>query len=50
MRTARARPISLVDMVMRLMLENVNVPVSGLLTFNPKDFHDVCRKRGLEML
>jgi predicted nucleic acid-binding protein len=50
MGTARKRPISLVDMVMRLMLENVNVRVDGLLTLNPKDFHDVCRKRRLEML
>ena len=49
-RTARRRPMSLVDMVMRLMLEDVNVRVSALLTFNRKDFHDVCRGRGLEML
>ena len=49
-RTAGKRPISLVDMVMRLMLDDVDVRVDGLLTFNPKDFHDVCRKRGLEML
>jgi len=48
-RTARTRPMSLVDMVMRLMLDDVNVRVDGLLTFNQKDFHDVCRKRGLEM-
>jgi predicted nucleic acid-binding protein len=50
LRTARRRPMSLVDMVMRLMLEDVNVRVNGLLTFNRKDFHDVCRARGLEML
>ena len=49
-RTARRRPMSLVDMVMRLMLEDVNVRVNGLLTFNQKDFHDLCRKRDLEML
>ena len=49
-RTARTRPMSLVDMVMRLMLDDVNVRVDGLLTFNPRDFHDVCRTRGLEML
>lgn len=50
LRTARRRPMSLVDMVMRLMLEDINVRVTGLLTFNRKDFHDVCRARGLEML
>jgi predicted nucleic acid-binding protein len=44
------RTMSLADMVMRLMLEDVNIRVNGLLTFNRKDFHDVCRKRGLEML
>ena len=49
-RTARRRPMSLVDMVMRLMLEDVNVRVNGLLTFNRRDFYDVCRRRGLEML
>jgi predicted nucleic acid-binding protein len=50
LRTARRRPMSLVDMVMRLMLEDVNVRVNGFLTFNRKDFHDVCRARDLEML
>lgn len=49
-KTARRRPMSLVDMVMRLMLEDVNVRVNGLLTFNQGDFQDVCRKRGLEIL
>ena len=48
--TARTRPLSLVDMVMRLMLEDVNVRVNGLLTFNAKDFYEVCRKRRLELL
>ena len=47
--TASRRPMSLVDMVMRLMLEDVEVRVNGLLTFNPKDFHDVCRTRSLTM-
>ena len=47
--TASRRPMSLVDMVMRLMLEDVEVRVNRLLTFNPKDFHDVCRKRSLTM-
>ena len=48
--TARTRPISLVDTVIRLVLEDVRVRVDGLLTFNQKDFHDVCRRRRVEML
>ena len=50
MSTALTRPISLVDTVMRLMLDDVDVRVNGLLTFNRKDFYDVCRTRGVEML
>lgn len=48
--TASKRPMSLVDMVMRLMLEDVNVRINALLTFNMKDFHDVCRKRSIYIL
>ncbi len=44
------RHIALVDMVIRLILEDVNVRKHGLLTFNPRDFSDVCRKHQIEML
>ena len=44
------RAISLVDMVIRLMLDDVNVNANALLTFNPGDFHDVCRSRRVELL
>jgi predicted nucleic acid-binding protein len=44
------RPMSLVDRVVRLMAEDVNLRVAAIATFNPGDFHDVCRDRGLEML
>lgn len=43
------RTISLTDMVMRLMLDDVNIRVSYLFTFNPRDFADVCRRRGIEL-
>jgi predicted nucleic acid-binding protein len=44
------RPISLVDTVIRLMLADVNIRVNCLVTFNPKDFADVCRKKNITIL
>lgn len=37
------RPFSLVDAVLRAVIEDPNVAISAMLTFNPRDFHDVCR-------
>jgi len=48
--TAQKRPLALVDMVMRLMLDDVNVRVHALLTFNAGDFYDVCRTRNIQMI
>lgn len=45
-----ARAIALVDMVLRLILEDINVKKHGLLTFNPSDFADLCRKYHIEMV
>ena len=39
---SRKRPLSLVDVVLRAVIEDVNVHVSALLTFNTGDFYDVC--------
>lgn len=39
---SRKRPLSLVDAVLRAVIEDVNVHVSALLTFNTGDFYDVC--------
>lgn len=44
------RAIGLVDMVMRFMLDDVNLRVGYLLTFNPGNFVDICRKRRIELL
>lgn len=44
------RPISFVDMIIRMMIEDVNIMVHGLLTFNPGDFCDACAERRIEML
>jgi predicted nucleic acid-binding protein len=44
------RPISLVDVVIRFILNDVNIRKDCLLTFNLPDFVDVCRKRQIEIL
>jgi predicted nucleic acid-binding protein len=44
------RPISMVDMLCRLLIADPNVRIDYLLTTNVADFHDVCRKYGVEML
>ena len=46
----RGRRLSLVDIVLRSVIEDSNVRVAGILTFNPKDFADVCRTHQVEML
>ena len=48
-RTGR-RPLALVDMVLRLILEDPNVRKHGILTFNPGDFADLCGKHSIELL
>ena len=44
------RPIALVDMLIRFMLDDVKVRVDCLLTYNVPDFADVCRKRNIQIL
>jgi predicted nucleic acid-binding protein len=44
------RSIALVDVVIRLILDDINVRKHGLLTFNRRDFDDLCRKHQIEML
>ncbi len=44
------RPISLVDMIIRKMMEDVDLQIKGLLTFNIGDFEDVCRKMRIEII
>jgi predicted nucleic acid-binding protein len=45
----RYRPLSLADRVVRNMLVSRRVKVDALLTFNVRDFEDVCRKRQIEI-
>lgn len=44
------RSLSMADCLIRLVLEDVNVKVTGLATFNRSDFADVCQKRRIEMI
>ena len=44
------RTFALVDMVLRLILEDMNIQKHGILTFNQGDFTDLCRKFRIEML
>ena len=47
--TSRPRPLSLVDAVLRAVIEDENVRISGLLTFNAKDFYDLCFPRHVDL-
>lgn len=46
----KRRPISMVDWIIRLLIDDTNVHVDYLATFNIKDFHDVCVSRGIEII
>ena len=47
---AQVRTISLVDMVIRFVIDDPNIRIAALLTFNERDFADVCLKRRVELL
>ena len=44
------RPMALVDMSIRLMLEDVSLNVNTLITFNVGDFIDVCAFKRIELI
>ena len=46
----RGRGFSLVDNVLRLILDDVNIKVDCLFTYNVADFFDVCRRRRVEIV
>jgi hypothetical protein len=48
--TRLRRPISMVDMLCRLVIADPRVRVNYLLTTNAADFVDVCKSRGVELL
>lgn len=46
----RNRPLSLVDMVIRLMLDDVNLKIDYLISFNNRDFIDLCHKNRIKLI
>jgi predicted nucleic acid-binding protein len=46
----RKRPLSMVDCLLRLLMDDVNVNVQYLATFNRRDFFDVCANRRIEFI
>jgi predicted nucleic acid-binding protein len=44
------RPLSLVDMTIRFMLDDINLNINALITFNKKDFVDLCSNKGIELI
>ncbi|MFT4222305.1 hypothetical protein [Dysgonomonas sp.] len=44
------RPMSLVDIIIRLILDDVNVKTDAIITFNIKDFIDVCVSKNIELI
>ena len=46
----QGRPLSMIDCLIRLLLEDVNTRVDYLATLNARDFEDVCRKKGIEII
>lgn len=46
----QGRPLSMVDCLIRLLLEDANTRISYLATLNERDFADICRKKGIEII
>jgi hypothetical protein len=44
------RPLSMVDCVLRLIMDDSNVQIRYFATWNPRDFYDVCANRRIEMV
>lgn len=49
-RQTRGRGMSLVDIVIRAMIEDVNIRIDALITFNKPDFLAACLSRQVEIL
>ncbi|QWT20679.1 type II toxin-antitoxin system VapC family toxin [Bacillus sp. NP157] len=46
----RGHTFSLVDHILRSIMEDPEVRIDGFVGFNHGDFHDVCARRNIEML
>lgn len=47
---SQKRNLSLVDVIIRFILDDPTVNINYLVTFNIGDFNDVCRRRNIEIL
>ena len=45
----RRRPLSMVDCLIRLLLDDLATKIRYLVTFNPGDFADICAGRRIEL-
>lgn len=45
-----SRPLSMVDCLIRLIIDDDNTNIRFLATFNARDFFDVCQRRRVEMI
>ena len=45
----RGRALSMVDCVLRLLLDDVQTRIQYLVTYNQRDFVDVCERRRIEL-
>jgi predicted nucleic acid-binding protein len=46
----RSRPLSMVDCLIRLALDDTDLNIRFLATFNARDFIDVCRRNRVEII
>ncbi len=44
------RPLSMVDCLLRLIIADTNSRIDYLLTYNPGDFADICRKHRVQLI
>jgi predicted nucleic acid-binding protein len=47
---SKKRNLSLVDNIIRLILDDTNYKIDYLITFNKKDFIDICQRRTIGIL
>ncbi|MDR3286939.1 MAG: hypothetical protein LBT27_05810 [Prevotellaceae bacterium] len=47
---SKERNLSLVDNIIRLILDDVKFNINYLITFNRGDFVDICNRRGIQIL
>lgn len=46
----RDRNFSFVDSIIRVMIDDVSLKINGIVTFNERDFVDICRNKQVELI